>query len=491
MLRSTLLLLMVVLIPGCATVTASPRSAPARSVLIATLDSIMATPPVQRATWGVLVQDARSGDVLYSRNAEQLLIPASNMKLVVTTAALGLLGPDWRYATRVLARPVAAGTTSHLIVTGSGDPSWSARFHDSAAAPLDSIATLVQRSGIREVGELVIDVSRFRDEPIHPTWEVSDLPGVFAPPVDAFAAADGTFRLALAGGLAAGLPGTADVVPPFDQPLHAEVSTDTAGAARSVTIDFLARRDTIFVRARVGAGARDTTTHAVTRPARTAAAALEATLRARGVTVGAVRIVRDSADVARALSGAIAIGAVHSPPLSDIVAAILRPSQNWISEQLLKTLGAELGGAGSWSAGHAVQRRYLIDRVGLDSTSFQLRDASGMSAQNLLTATATVGMLAHARGQSWYPVYRDGLAQPGLSGSTLASRLRPLDGRLYAKTGSITNVNSLSGYLQAADGRELLFAILTNGSGAPAAAMRGAIDGLVLAIARWSDAGGR
>jgi serine-type D-Ala-D-Ala carboxypeptidase/endopeptidase (penicillin-binding protein 4) len=487
--RSFLLLVAGVLSGGCATVTgpAAPPRAGLTAALAATIDSIVAAPPVHRATWGILVQDAATGAVLYSRDPERLLIPASNMKLVVTIAALGRLGPDWRYATEVRARPPVDGVSTAVIVTGSGDPTWSARFHDRAAAPFDSLAALVQRAAIRRVDELVIDVSRFRDEPIHPTWEVSDLPGIFAPPVDAFAAAEGTFRLALFGGPAPGRPGSAHVVPPFAQPLRASVTTDTAGARPAVTIDFRARRDTIHLDARVGAGASDTTTHAVTRPAETAAAALAAALQARGVEVGAVRLLRDTAEAAALRSDATTLGSLRSAPLSDIVAAILRPSQNWISEQLLKTLGAELAGEGSWRAGHTVQRDYLVNVIGIDSTSFQLRDASGMSAQNLLSPTATAALLSHARAQPWSATYRDALARPGLAGSTLSGRLRDLEGRLQAKTGSITNVNTLSGYLTAADGREVVFAVLTNGSGTSAAAMRAAIDEVVLAVARHLD----
>ncbi|CAN5631084.1 D-alanyl-D-alanine carboxypeptidase/D-alanyl-D-alanine-endopeptidase [soil metagenome] len=474
---------------ACAAATSLPTPAPVplAAAITTSIDSIVDAPPVDRASWGVMLQDAGTGAVLYSRNPHRLFIPASNMKLVVTAVALGRLGPDWRYRTEVLAHPVTAGATAAVIVLGVGDPTWSTRFHDSVSAPFDSLAAVVQRSGIRQADRLVIDVSRFRDEPIHPTWEVSDLPGVFAPPVDAFAAADGTFRLALSGGPAVGAPGTASVVPPLWQPLSATVTTDTAGARPSVAIDFRARRDTVHLVARAGLGASDTTTHAVTRPAEAAAAALVMAMQVRGISIGSVAIVRDSVEAAALRQSGMSLGALESAPLADIVTTILRPSQNWISEQLLKTLGAEFGGEGSWSAGHAVQREYLVNVVGVDSTAFQLRDASGMSAQNLLTPSTTLSLLAHSRAQPWAGTYRVALAQPGLTGSTLSGRLRTLEGRVHAKTGTITNVNSLSGYFTAADGREYLFVVLTNGSGIAAAVMRGAIDEVVLAMARHLD----
>jgi serine-type D-Ala-D-Ala carboxypeptidase/endopeptidase (penicillin-binding protein 4) len=473
---------------ACAARPPAPAALPLALRLATSIDSIIDAPPLHRATWGVRIQDAATGARLYDRNGERLHIPASNMKLVVATTALGRLGPDYRYRTALLAGGRAGDRADRLVVVGSGDPTWSVRFHDRATAPFDSMAVLVARSGLRSVGEVVIDVSAFRDEPVHPTWEVSDLPGVFAPPVDAFAAADGTFRLALAGGAAVGAPGTAVVVPPFHQAVSVTVTTDTAGAPRVLSTDFRARRDTIHIRASVGLHGADTVTLAVTRPAETAAAALVDALQRHGIGVGGVRIVRDSVDAAEARAGTATVGAYLSAPLSEVVNVIMRPSQNWVAEQVLKTLGVEAGGAGSWADGNNVARAYLHDVVGIDSGAVLLRDASGMSAQNLLTPSATLAMLSHGRAQPWGALYRASFPQPGLAGSTLANRLRPLDGRVFAKTGTITNVNSLSGYYIAADGREYLFSVLTNGSGLPAATMRAAIDDVVLTMARHLDA---
>src|SRR5690606_25647417 len=184
----------------------------------------------------------------------------------------------------------------------------------------------------------------------------------------------------------------------------------------------------------------------------------------------------------------VPIASWTSAPLSEIVAAILKPSQNWIAEMLLKTLGAERGEGGSWPAGLEVERRYLFDVVGIDSTAVVLRDASGLSAQNLLTPRAIVQLLEHARRMPWGPVYRAALAVPGEKDGTLERRLVALEGRLFAKTGTIAHVNSLSGYLTTASGGELVFSILSNASGRPAAEVRRAIDANVNAAA--DQAGG-
>jgi serine-type D-Ala-D-Ala carboxypeptidase/endopeptidase (penicillin-binding protein 4) len=483
------LLLLALSVGACATAAPAPPGPPSVvAALAVSIDSIIDAPPLHRTTWGILVIEAATGSVLYARNAERHYIPASNMKLVVGAVALARLGPDFRYRTAFRVSGMEGGRVATLVAVGVGDPTWSPRFYPDRAAPFDSMAARVAESGVREVDELVVDVSRFRDERVHPTWEVDDLPGVFAPPVDAFAAAEGTFRLALMAGPAVGAAGSAEVLPPLHQPVRADVTTDTAGARASVRVDFTGRRDTIYLGGRVGLGATDTLTLAVTRPAESAALALADALRRRGVSVGAVRVVRDSAEAAATRGGTVEAAVLVSPPMREIVASLLRPSQNWIAEQVVKTLGAEVGEEGSWRGGQAVQRMYLYEAVGVDSGALVLRDASGMSAQNLLTPSATVALLAHARTQTWGSIYRDGLPKPGLTGSTLANRLRPLEGRVAAKTGTISNVNSLSGYFTDADGRDFIFSILSNGSGLPAAAVRTAIDDVMLALARHLDA---
>jgi D-alanyl-D-alanine carboxypeptidase/D-alanyl-D-alanine-endopeptidase (penicillin-binding protein 4) len=349
------------------------------------------------------------------------------------------------------------------------------------------MAALISASGVKAIGMLALDVSRFGDELVNPTWEVSDLPGIYAPPVDAIAAADGTFDLIVRGGAYPGERAHASVAGPLVQPISVNLTTDTAGARPSLRIDYTARRDTIYITGTTGAGAVDTVTRAVTQPARTVGGALAHLLRLRGVSVDSVRVVRDSAEAAGLRADAVEIAAWVSPPMRDIVAVILRPSQNWVAEQVLKSLGAEFAGDGSWRGGTSVELEYLYGVAGVDSGAVNLRDASGMSAQNLLSPEATVAMLLHARAQQWSDAFRDALAAPGLEGSTLSGRLESLEGRVFGKTGTISNVNSLSGYLVGRGGRDIVFSIFTNGSGLPAGIVRNAIDDIVIAIARDVD----
>ena len=482
--------------------------APRRATLAAVVDSVTNSPPLDRTHWGIEVYDPVSRRTLLALNPERHSIPASNMNPVVTAGALAELGPDYRYRTELAARRAPGDSVAELlVVVGRGDPTWSERFHDHPWAPADSLADSVALAGIRRVrGELVVDASYFDRELVHPTWEVGDLDYGYAAPVAAFAVEEGTFRTEVVPGLAVGEPARVTALaPPGAVVILNRLVTDTAGARRRIEVSRRVGSDTLTLSGSVPLDAApDTLRLAVGDPALYAARVLAAALDARGIEVeGGVRVVYDPAEAAalRTGSGAadgvldsaaaatgtgeqgapplVPIASWTSAPLAEIVAAILKPSQNWIAEMVLKTLGAERGEGGTWAAGLEVERRYLFDVVGIDSTAVVLRDASGLSAQNLLTPRAIVQLLEHARRMPWGPVYRAALAVPGEKDGTLERRLVALEGRVFAKTGTIAHVNSLSGYLTTASGGELVFSILSNASGRPAAEVRRAIDAIV------------
>jgi len=154
-----------------------------------------------------------------------------------------------------------------------------------------------------------------------------------------------------------------------------------------------------------------------------------------------------------------------------------------MTEQLIRALGAERGESGSWQAGREVITRFLVDEVGIDSLDVAPRDGSGLSAYNLVTPRALVAVLRYMAAGPNASVYRHALAEPGEEDSTLERRLPELQGRVFAKTGTISNVNSLSGYLVGKDGREVVFSLLSNGSGLPSSRVRAALDDVIRVLA--------
>jgi D-alanyl-D-alanine carboxypeptidase/D-alanyl-D-alanine-endopeptidase (penicillin-binding protein 4) len=446
---------------------------------------------------GILAVDAESGRTLYARNAHRAFVPASNQKILVTAAALELLGAEHRFRTEVWATGSASSGVldGDLVVVASGDPSFSDRYWPSGQAALEAIADSLYAAGLRHVtGSVFVDVSAWDSTSVGPTWEVEDLRFAYGATGGAFAIEEGEIDVVVKAGPAVGSPahvewspvGTADFV-------HSRIRTTQPDSTLRVRSDYLPESRRLVLEGNVPWGVTDTLRFAARDPVRQAAAALHTALLSAGIAVEhgwevkwtrGERLGRGCMTGTLSLCGSAGPLAVfESPPLTELVTGILGPSQNWMTEQLVRALGARLGEGGSWEQGMSVVRGYLVDRVGVDSLDLSLRDGSGLSAYNLVTPRAVVRTLAAMRRHPAADAFRSAMAEPGEEDSTLERRLLDLEGRLFAKTGSISNVNSLSGYLVRANGQHVIFSILTNGSGLPASRIRAAIDEIVVILA--------
>jgi D-alanyl-D-alanine carboxypeptidase/D-alanyl-D-alanine-endopeptidase (penicillin-binding protein 4) len=479
----------LLVLSACASAPARPQPQPNAFAAIADSVTQISLP---ETSWGIAVLDQVSNRIIYEENLNKHFIPASNTKLVVTTVAMGLLGADFRYRTPIFLAGIPGDTAPRgLLIVGQGDPTMSGRFHDGDDfAVVKMLADSLSTRGVKRIdGDIVVDASYFTSRSVHPSWEVGDLPWYYAAPTAALAIGESALRLIVSAGSSVGATANVAVVgSPIPMPFVVQAITDTAGARATINVDYESWPDTLVITGGVGLGKADSSWIAVPDPAMFAAQSLQSALAKRGImTSGIVRIARDSAS-ARELRAPFTTSDTAmvwtSAPMREIIGAILKPSQNWIAEQLVRTLGARLRGEGSWNAGINVERRYLIDVARIDSFAFSLSDASGLSAQNLLSPNATIQLLEHARLAPWGDDYRAALPTPGMRGGTLSNRLAGLESRVAAKTGTIANVNSLSGYMWTHDNRELTFVIFTNGSGRASAEVRRGIDRIVNALAR-------
>jgi D-alanyl-D-alanine carboxypeptidase/D-alanyl-D-alanine-endopeptidase (penicillin-binding protein 4) len=216
-----------------------------------------------------------------------------------------------------------------------------------------------------------------------------------------------------------------------------------------------------------------------------AARALRQALADAGIAVaGTTRSTTDSTLYAR-LRSTSPLAEVSSRPLRDWIFPILNTSQNWFAEMLLKQLGRQFGRGGSWPAGLEVERRFLIDSVRIDSTQISLSDASGLSSSNLVSPLAFTQLLRYIRRHPRYATFAAGLPLAGTTGSLRTRFLgTPLAGRVRAKTGSISRVNSLSGYIELGPGKSLTFSVQANHHAQPSRPILAAIDSIVVEMAR-------
>ncbi len=481
--------------------TDAGSEAPSPLPLSARIDRILQASPMDRVHWGVVVFDPASGTFLYQRNERLPFVPASNMKIPVTYGALALLGPEYRWDTafwtRAGVRPDPDGTLSgDLVLSAGGDPTLGPPFHDSADQALAALAGTLVAAGVRRVtGDLVVDLAAWDSTSVPSAWMVGNLSSRFAATGGAFTVGAGELELEVTGSSLAGEPARLTWRPLGNREfLENRVRTGAYGSAPRVETHYLPESRRWVVEGEVPPGARVARTLASRDPVRQSAEALTRALAGAGVEVqGETRLVWDRGDP---LLGGCAAGSLPlcpeservaglpSPPLYEVARAVLEPSQNWMTEQLVRTLGAELGEEGSWSEGFRILTDFLVEEVEVDPLELHWRDGSGLSAYNLLSPRAVARILDDARARPWYELFRRAQAEPGREDSTLRTRLLPLAGRLFAKTGSISHVNALSGYLLRDDGTEVIFVILTNTGNLPAARVRDAMDQVVLEISR-------
>jgi D-alanyl-D-alanine carboxypeptidase/D-alanyl-D-alanine-endopeptidase (penicillin-binding protein 4) len=514
------LILFLFLLPGGCATFPSGRG----GVLQDEIDEIITAPPLDQVTWGIRVVDPERGQILYSQHGHRKFIPASNMKVLSTASALSLLGPDYRYHTDLFAVGTldAGGQVLHgdLVLEPSGDPTLSERFYPTSEAPLDSLAEGLWAAGVRTVtGSLVVDASAWDSTTLRGTWMVGDLSAAYAATGGVFSIAEGVLSVEVSAGPEEGAPASARWWPFLDDPFISVgyVTTRNDSTSRpSRTTHYLPESQRLRLEGEVTIGQVDTLLISQREPVRLASRALLHALEKRGIEVqGGLRIAWDEGESVgpgecrtgrRAkgdLSGAEIsylpgtggnlaldcpeaelITGITSPPMADIVKALLEPSQNWMAEQLVKTMGMELGERGGWPEGLRIEREFLTQEVGVDSLDITYQDGSGLSAYNLVTPRAMVRILEFMRSSPNAGIYRNALASPGEEGSTLQNRLQSLEDRVFAKTGTITHVNSLSGFVFTNSGRELIFSIFSNGSGLPSGLVRAGIYRVLEVIAR-------
>ena len=501
MLRRSLLVALLPCVAACAgshvATSAAPSIGGSRSALRATIDALVEAPEFRNAHWGVLVVDATSGDTLYSHNAGKLFMPASNMKLLTGSTALLRLGPDFRYRTPILARgELREGVLEgDLLVVGRGDPTISDHMRGDAMRALAEVADSLSAHGVQRItGRVIAAGNAFPGPVLGYGWSWDDFEDDYSAPIDELNFNEGFSTIVVRGGAAPGDAVSVTTAPAKTFPRVRTLATTVAASAGETSTDAsMGRRrrttatrlevakDTAFggfvLTGQVQAG--DSTTVTVTHrdPDDAYIAALTEALRARGLAVdGAV-----SADSASARVDTMFI--MQSPPLRDIMPALMKPSQNQIAELLLRTIGLEQAGVGTADSGRAVVARQLL-AWGADSAGFIVRDGSGLSRYDYVAPETIVHVLDAVRKSPQFQLFYESLPIAGVDG-TIRSRMKgtKAEGNLHAKTGTVAQARSLSGYVTTADGRMLLFSMLCNNFTTPVAEVTRVQDVIGAALA--------
>jgi serine-type D-Ala-D-Ala carboxypeptidase/endopeptidase (penicillin-binding protein 4) len=462
-------------------IASTPGICPAQ--LPAQITQITQQPQFDRARWGILVQTVdRAPKTLYSQEANRFFLAASAVKLFTTAAALERLGSRHRIRTAIVGTEVSPGLWD-LRLIGKGDPS----FGD---AQVTNLVQQLQRRGVKGIRQLVFDDRAFAGEVINPTWEWGDLQESYAPIVNSLIINQNTIKFSLA-------PTT------LSQPLR--IQWQNPQEITGWTVENLTKtvrpkepeftqitRDgrqpllRIYGQLQAGSTAADGEI-AAPDPLliwhdrfQTAFTQTKIPLQQTSLLPPWSQIPTNPKE--------IEVAFVESLPLADLIREVNQESNNLYAEALLKQLAtiAKPGESTTDSGLQTVQT--TLTRLQVNSQSYRLADGSGLSRQNLVSPESLVQVLQGMAASERSGDFRRSLPVAGRSGS-LTNRFRntPAQDIVQAKTGTLTNVVALAGYVSPSQHPPLAFSILLNQATAKNSEQRQAIDQIVGLLAQLRD----
>lgn len=431
------------------------------------IDDILKDERLDGTVTGVSVRHADTGEMLYSHEGDKRLRPASNMKLLTSAAALDVLGPDYQFETEVLTDGQVNGIVLHgdVYLKGKGDPTL-------MKEDLDQFAKDLQKQGIKKVkGNIIGDDVWYDDIRLSQDLNWSDEPFYTGAQVSALTLSPnddydaGTVIVDVNPAEKKGDKATVSLTPHTDYvTIVNKTKTVAADKANDISIERDHGSNEIIIEGEIPLeGTRSRSWVSIWEPTGYAVNVFKKALEDQGITFAG----QVAEDIGETPSDAKVLTSKKSIPLEDLLIPFMKLSNNGHGETLVKEMGQLEHQEGSWDKGLDVMEETLKE-LGMDSSTLQLRDGSGMSHKNMVTSDELSNLLFQVQDKSWYPIYETALPVAGvderLVGGSLRYRL--LDPatkeNVIAKTGSISGVSTLSGYVTSADGEDLIFSIMIN-----------------------------
>ncbi|MGW4381259.1 D-alanyl-D-alanine carboxypeptidase/D-alanyl-D-alanine endopeptidase [Kitasatospora sp. NPDC004531] len=438
--------------------------APADATLTADLNALLADPRLANAQAGVEVLDATTGEVLYARQPQALFTPASTLKTVTSTAALDLLGADYRFTTEVRSAGSTYGDTlfGDLVLKGGGDPSL-------LVQDLDDLAAKVAATGVTKVtGRVLADSTRYDSTPLGPGWAWDDEPYSYSPQISGLTVANDaeymmdTVQVTVTPGAAG--ENAKVTLNPAEAPMKftGAVATGASGSGSSVGVDRRRGSNDVQLSGSIPAGSAPVTSWVtVENPGVYAGQVFAGALAKHGVKV--LRGVQPAAGS----ESSQPLASHDSKTLAELIVPMLKISNNGIAEHLTKEIGKVKGGRGDWATG-INQVNGFLKANGITGPTTRQVDGSGLSRYDLTTPARMADLLKVAQTKPWFDAWYNALPVAGnpqrMVGGTLAARMRgtKAENNVHAKSGSMGGVDNLLGYATAPDGRKLAFVVMVN-----------------------------
>jgi D-alanyl-D-alanine carboxypeptidase/D-alanyl-D-alanine-endopeptidase (penicillin-binding protein 4) len=472
-----------------------PNPAPSPSHLLpdpvrqlhADIDALLEQPGHQRGVWGVAVRSLARADRLYERSPHTLLVPASAMKLVTTAVAAQSVGWDYVFETTLSATGPVVRTTleGDLVITGTGDPTILGRAGDDVLALwIDAL----RARGITRINGRVIGDDDLVEEPAPGyAWSWEDLGFAYGSMPGALNLAENLVSVRVTPAAVEGLPAIVELPPEArGLPLMNRITTSAAGTGENTWPELRPGDATLSVNGTIAVGAEPSAVSmAVGNPTDWFARRLRNQILEAGIDVTGPAVDIDQLDAKPDRASATAIHVYRSRPLSEIAKPIVKDSINLYAEAVLR-LATGPDGARTTALGLDVVRARL-ESWGIPKDGIQIVDGSGLSRRDVVAPETLVSILTRLYDASGASPWMQAMAIAGRDGS-LENRLKGTvaEGNAIGKTGSMSNVRTLAGYVKTADGEPLAFAIMANNFEGTPAQVLATIDRLVVRLATFS-----
>lgn len=455
------------------------------------IDARFSDPLFEHAHWGVLIKSLKTGEVWYERNSKRMFNPASNEKIPSAAAALTVLGPDFTFTTDLCARGIISDSVLNgdLVVFGNGDPTLYSHFMKDPRDLFRNWALQLKNKGIKRItGNLIGDDNAFDDNSIGYGWSLDGLDAWYSAEIGALQLNENYVDI--------------KIIPPQDKNGKTTFEPNIPSSYYTI-IDNLTVCDTgindvtvsrpygvnkIMVSGTIVAGKKPfVESPALTNPTLFYVTVLKEVLNEEGIKVDGQAV--DCDDIPgwkHQPSDFLVIDSHNSPLLKDIIKEMMKRSQNLYAETMPRILGLKSSGLGSFRNGKKVVEG-VLKQFGIEPSTYAYMDGSGLSRYDYISPEQLVKILSAMRQSPYWEQWRDAQPVAGVDG-TLKNRMKgtKAEGNVRAKTGTISNVRGLSGYVTTADGEEVVFSFLVNGHLRPSADNEKITDSVLDMIASFS-----
>ncbi|NCO75524.1 MAG: D-alanyl-D-alanine carboxypeptidase/D-alanyl-D-alanine-endopeptidase [Cyanobacteria bacterium] len=432
------------------------------------IESIINQPSRQQESWGILIESIKNNQVLYQLNSNKYFIPASNAKLLTTSAVLLKLGSDFTIKTPVYIEGKPPKLNS-LIIQGKGDPTFTKK-------SLEIIAQKLKEEGIKEVDNLVLIDGYLSSPSTNYSWEFEDIYFYFAVPVNSLILEENTVNLTLN-------PNNlnekvslkwSDELAGKQWKIENNVYTKDKDKEDNIIISPLFAKSSLEIKGDLPIDKESNIWRlSILNPAQYFQESLVKILNNNGISIKNTEIINGKNIISNNQQLLLEI---KSPNLAELIKETNQESNNLYAEVLLKYLGDE--SLNEWES-----LAQIMTNLGISPNDYKLKDGSGLSRHNLITPQALVTLLKLMNNSKYQEIFLNSLSIAGENG-TLKNRFQNTNiaNNLYGKTGTLSGISALSGYLKTDNYGNLVLTIMVNQSSANSGVLRNTIDEIILLL---------